>query len=133
MSRFKFRAWDKAKKVMYDNHTFATISATGLGKWTGLKWMQSTGLKDKNGKIIFEGDVVRILYTDWMSKGDSDPRSLDEYKRDISLIGEVKFFSFEYGIDIKGNNYSINEGRHGEKEVIGNIHENQDLLSKGLG
>lgn len=89
-----------------------------------------TGLKDKSGKEIYEDDVIRILYTDWPSKSDSDERTLEEYKKDISGIGVVKYFEHEYRLQF--NNYmgDIIEGRHGEKEVIGNIYENPELLEK---
>jgi len=36
----------------------------------------------------------------------------------------------EYGIDFGGHSDKIYEGKHGEKEVIGNIYENSDLLKE---
>ena len=49
----KFRAWDRIKKRMF--------------LVDDVKLMQSTGLKDKNGKEIFDGDVVRFTLTDGFS------------------------------------------------------------------
>lgn len=97
---------------------------------------QFTGLLDKNGVEIYEGDVVRILYTDWPSQNLSSRKqmSLDEYKKSISRFGYVKYFAddkaAEFAIQFKGYSDRMYEGKHGEKEVIGNIHANPGLLNK---
>lgn len=70
---------------------------------------QYTGLVDKNGRRIFEGDIVK-----WFSK-----KYTVVYK-DGRFIGEEEHF---IGVDEYG---FIN--LYGEVEVIGNIHDNKELL-----
>ena len=91
--------------------------------------MQYTGLKDKNGKEIYEGDIVRMLYTDWRSQSADDKRTHEQYKKDISVIGTVEFKGCEFGLHICSDILdSLYEGKHGEKEIIGNIYENPELI-----
>lgn len=97
---------------------------------------QYTDLKDKNGTDIYENDIIRILYTDWGSKPEDDPRTLEQYLTDISNIGEVVFNDNAWEVKIYSKKFddysygSMNFGTHGRIEVIGNIHENNDLLTQ---
>ena len=76
-----------------------------------IELMQSTGLKDKNGKEIFEGDI--LTSQNYPVKG------VVEFRTDLGLwVHYLKEYSyFEYLGNVAGS-----------KEIIGNIYENPELL-----
>ena len=151
MREIKFRAWDKIKRTMkypipYDNG-IGVCPEELKGKFCPAELqdknghrshisdvlmndiyipMLFTGLYDKNGKEIYENDIVKFYYG-------------EEYK---NVIGIIEYHDAGFCIDfnnciidgqcceelncfcdLKGN---INEEY--ELEVIGNIHENSELL-----
>jgi len=122
----KFRAWD-GKKIASELPAYLephdineTINSM---KNEGMTLMQYTGLKDKNGKEIYEGDVVNVF--DWGIK------SSDR----IIGTGVVEWSNEQMGWEI----YSKSEGYIVEDrfdlfckatfEVIGNIYENPELIN----
>jgi len=79
--------------------------------------MQWTGLHDKNGVEIYEGDIVRAQMT-------SGVGGLGEW------IGSVDFHDFEYCIETTDLKWPLASWKCVLKaEVIGNIYENPELLS----
>lgn len=117
MREIKLRAWDTEKKVMTVGNT--DLSFVG-DCWQDLDFplMQYTGLKDKNGVEIYEGDILRIYWY-----GDQ--------------IGIVSFNDDNFGSVLGWNMLKPNgeaiEYYYGrpptdEDVVIGNIYENPDLL-----
>jgi uncharacterized phage protein (TIGR01671 family) len=136
--QIKFRAWDRIEKKMIKDALL--IGNIGLGdgsvvaneeaqKGNELDWMQFTGLKDKAGTEIYEGDIVRILYTDWPSCTGCHESPQDHMKaiaKTKVVIWSVNGFYVSHKVD--GYAESMEPGRHGFIEVIGNIYENPDLL-----
>lgn len=76
-----------------------------------IELMQSTGLKDKNGKEIFEGDILGTK--------DSLLNGVVEYRTDLGMFVNslIRYNNFERLCNIGS-----------DREIIGNIYENPELL-----
>lgn len=91
---------------------------------------QLTGLKDKNGKEIYEGDIVKCHYF-YEALGEG----LGVYEAENEFIGHISFQDMGLWIESNTENNSVFllwiNGLHEESfEVIGNIHQNPELLTK---
>lgn len=121
----RYRAWDTTNKEMFKD----TFSITESGQVVvveqedvmcppdyvfvdNLVIMQSTGLKDKNGKEIFEGDIVKM--------------SKDVYS-EPTYYEVVRHRGGAYCLDSKQHGCEL-WLRHTDCEVVGNVYENPELF-----
>uniref|UniRef100_UPI003F694777 YopX family protein n=1 Tax=Streptococcus pluranimalium TaxID=82348 RepID=UPI003F694777 len=128
----KYRAFWKSEKKMITNISWIRFDKEDLiGKIEGqtilpigfseVILMQSTGLKDKNGVEIFEGDVVNAYDLD---------RDEGRIFKIVDLVGVVEYRGNSFCLkDDKGiyNDLWVNAERY---EILGNIHQHQYLLEE---
>ena len=127
MREIKFRAWNPKHKKMYICDWQTLVSSIGrddLSDGQEPAWqletdangsneiMQYTGLKDKNGKEIYEGDIVMNAKNEW---------DKEKYIVEYSDVGISPF----YQTDNDGCPYNLT---YEKCAVIGNIYENEDLI-----
>lgn len=161
----KFRAWDaKYKKMHYkvslgNNHDQKNYTAHALylmpgdtdyyipesGEWmhfdenSDIHIMQFTGLSDKNGTEIYEGDIVSVPYVTPDGRiTDSETHKSQIVFRDgsfkINSSNKSVFYEASRWCEVEKIEYISNYGEHEilsditELTVIGNIHQNPDLL-----
>lgn len=124
MREIKFRIWDKKNKIfIYEwdaSHKRLTISLVGLVYHGGYDDVlpendyvvqQYTTLKDKNGKDIYEGDIVRGEFFD------------EEYRHVEIIEHEVVFHGGAFNI-------ASSNWHKPTLEIVGNIFENKKLLKQ---
>ena len=130
-NRFKFRFWFKDTQEMIYSEKFNDVQT--LGQWLfgdrkDVVKMQCTGIKDKNCKLIYEGDIVQttfgdnskiIFYVIWNNENALfNGKIIKKGKTNAFCINEdYLYYLLANGIDEK-------------TEVIGNIYENPELLKE---
>lgn len=120
----KFRVWDSFNKrmdyspcisfnVVDDDGTVDTWIDKGGGKWrsatTQMKLLQYTGFKDKQGKEIYEGDIVKAFMIN--TEGSEIWKGLIKFIAGAFTLLDRWIIHFE------------------NIEIIGNIYENPELLN----
>lgn len=122
MREIKFRAWFKdtqeMKSIAMNNlymgnkSSWMHLSPQPMSDYRLVEIMQYTGLKDNNGREIYEGDIVKRVYNSGSS-----------------FVGEVIFEEATYFMR-NDEQYAFLANQYDSEtlEVIGNIHENPHLL-----
>lgn len=141
--RLKFRVWNKNEKQFIEtlngglgvelgiaidlngnllqvDYSYDDNGTDTLKNENDLILMQCTGLKDKNGKLIYEEDIVKV------------PDNWDEFGMMAGEKREVYFkeggFRLKPKYQGKGIGYWLEDTK--EFEIIGNIYENPELLEQ---
>lgn len=119
MREIKFRAWLNDDKRMVNILALDFLHKTWIahkdlcGSFDDIELMQYTGLKDKNGKEIYEGDIIKCKIGN------------------VDFKGYVYFYGgrFEF-IDFEDDEETEFLCYCDEPEVIGNTYENPELLEE---
>lgn len=127
----KYRAWIKEEKCFADyietiryyakeiDLCWGGICESDCFDFEGVIFTQSTGLRDKNGKEIFEGDVVRQVRT--------QPTTENETITGVVTMIEGAWLIMNDCEQLASYLWSETD----ENEIIGNIYENPELLEEG--
>lgn len=130
--RYKYRVWDKNLKVMHPVWCLtpygAVIDDLMIAKreisFNDCVIMQCTGIADKNGKLIYEGDVLKNL--------------LNGKKYKVAWVGCQASFELHQILSPNGEDYKkaqpiaiyFANGGFQRFQVLGNIYENPELLEE---
>ena len=123
----KFRSWDGLNKKFsfWTINDLCTYSEKDEKPSALDNWQQYTGLKDKNEKNIYEGDIVRVGDSKWFDKNYYDV-GIVEFKTPAWYFANIIPYSIvQSGSEVKNTPSTY----YNTFEIIGNTYENKNLLN----
>ena len=134
----KFRAWDGKQMLTMDTERYSYPVFVCKDGYTWLNWddyikMQFTGLKDKNGREIYEGDILEKREMDYGSdewreweEGDYEGPEPEKtlIKRDVCTLENFRYWLKNESFGYEGEDMESPD----EWTVVGNRYENPELL-----
>ncbi|MGW7919210.1 YopX family protein [Staphylococcus xylosus] len=116
----KFRAYLKEEGIIvnvqeinykYEEIAYESGRYTELADFKDIKLLQSTGLKDKNGVEIFEGDIVKL-------------------EKGLGILREIIFKDCEFKMRTSHSEEPLNNTRKDGLIIVGNKYEHPHLLEE---
>jgi len=119
MREIKFRSWANGRMnyafhpVQHGEYNFFLFSSACRVYDPDVILMESTGLYDKNGKEIYEGDIIKLYPSD---------------KSGVQILWDEHIAGFGFGNQTMADHLNFRKLTAINYEVIGNVYENPELL-----